>query len=555
MNYPDDALSRAGHLLYRELPEEYRYRDAPPAAGELGDLEAYLHGFGHLLDLIRHTTEQAYADAFAEPADNGYEIQPWLIPYLAELVGAELQAPDPDARMEELNNSVGWSKSKGTLRNVDSVGDVVSGAETVVREGWRLTLATPRMNLPPFSVPAVAEDDDPLGRTPAPLGCPDLRKVDRAVEDPQGSNPLYRLRYNTRDGNGMPGPGKEVFWAPRARGGAPCFPGAYDDNSARTPDLRDPHLADVPGPHPRRAQIHLRPPDGFFEPDLRVVSFDKDDPDRLQFAAGDLRTRIRPRDILELAGLPDAPVPDRLIVELNYDLAIRKGNDVTFEDILFVTKPDMPAPIRLRVLNGGTLRLRRCAAQRVTIAKPPLESDIPLVATDSMFETLTGPAAAAQLVYCTVMGETDLMRLNASDCIFERLTDTIKCDENSCVRFSRLTPPLGSADCFFKEAPANTGIDPRFTHRWFKADDGTCALRLPAYGEAGYGVLDIRAPVEIAQGAEDEGEMGAYHHRYFAASFAALEKKLARYLPLGQEIALSYDPHLSLEPPELSDGS
>ena len=61
MNYPEDALSRAGHLLYRDLPEECRYRDAAPAEGELGDLEAYLHGFGHLLDLVRHTTEQAYA--------------------------------------------------------------------------------------------------------------------------------------------------------------------------------------------------------------------------------------------------------------------------------------------------------------------------------------------------------------------------------------------------------------------------------------------------------------------------------------------------------------
>ena len=88
----DDLKSRAGQLLYRELPEEYRYQDPAPE-GELGDLEAYLHGFGHLLDLVRGTTEQAYADAFAEPADNGREIQTWLIPYLAELVGAELRAP------------------------------------------------------------------------------------------------------------------------------------------------------------------------------------------------------------------------------------------------------------------------------------------------------------------------------------------------------------------------------------------------------------------------------------------------------------------------------
>ena len=139
MTIPNKALSRAGQILYRELPEEYRYRDNN-SEDEPGDLEAYLHGFGHFLDLIRATTEQAYADGFAEETETGHEIQPWLLPYLAELVGAELLAPDEARRREELNNSVLWSKSKGTLHNVDHVGDVISGSETVVREGWRLTL-------------------------------------------------------------------------------------------------------------------------------------------------------------------------------------------------------------------------------------------------------------------------------------------------------------------------------------------------------------------------------------------------------------------------------
>lgn len=97
MSIPEGILSRAGRILYRELPEEYRYRDTVPP-DDLADLEAYLHGFGDLLDLIRGTTEQAYNDAFAEPVDSERPIQPWLIPYLAELVGAELMAPDPAHR-------------------------------------------------------------------------------------------------------------------------------------------------------------------------------------------------------------------------------------------------------------------------------------------------------------------------------------------------------------------------------------------------------------------------------------------------------------------------
>ena len=192
MSLPDDALTRAGRNLWRELPEEYRYRDRSPVEGEPGDLELYLHGFGHLLDLIRATTEQAHADSFAEGIDGGRSIQPWLLPYLAELVGAELLAPDPDRRREELNNSVLWSKSKGTLRNVDHVGDVISGAETVVREGWRHTLTCPRPGLPPFSTPLMA------GEAPLALGCPDFRVTDRPVRDAEGSNPLYRLRFPGR---------------------------------------------------------------------------------------------------------------------------------------------------------------------------------------------------------------------------------------------------------------------------------------------------------------------------------------------------------------------
>ena len=56
MTIPSKALSRAGQILYRELPEEYRYRDNN-SEDEPGDLEAYLHGFG--------------AFARPDPRDNG----------------------------------------------------------------------------------------------------------------------------------------------------------------------------------------------------------------------------------------------------------------------------------------------------------------------------------------------------------------------------------------------------------------------------------------------------------------------------------------------------
>ena len=63
-----DLRTVAGLLLYRHLPEEHRYRDNPSNT-EMGDLEAYLHGFGFMLDRGRATLEQLYADSFADPVD------------------------------------------------------------------------------------------------------------------------------------------------------------------------------------------------------------------------------------------------------------------------------------------------------------------------------------------------------------------------------------------------------------------------------------------------------------------------------------------------------
>jgi hypothetical protein len=205
----DPLGTRSGRLLFRQLPEEYRFLDLS-SGEEAGDLEAYLYGFGHLLDLIRGTTEQAYADAFAEPTDLGSggaegqrEIQIWLLPYLAELIGAELLSPDPEQRRKELAETVGWYKTKGTLRNSDSIADVVSGTETVTVEGWRRVAITPRLGLPPFTGPVSARGDgDPLGPPSLPLGTPDLRWTDRAIADPDGANPLFRLVLPRRDGDG-----------------------------------------------------------------------------------------------------------------------------------------------------------------------------------------------------------------------------------------------------------------------------------------------------------------------------------------------------------------
>lgn len=551
MSTIDDLKTKAGLLLYRQLPEEYRYLDVRQA-GELGDLEAYLHGFGHLLDLIRGTTEQAYADAFAEAADmpvdeagNQREIQTWLLPYLAELVGAELLAPDPGRRAEELNNAVGWFKTKGTLQNIDSVADVVSGAETVLVEGWRRVLLTPRLDLPPFTGPKPdIWVDDPLGQPVIPLGTPDLRVTNRAVIDPDGVNPLYRLVMADRNADGTKAEPVITFWKPRARHGVPCFAGAFDDTSLRTPDLRNPDYPDV-GPHPRRSLIHIQPPYGFFERKLREVTVPAgDNPFNFDLDNTDQKQIYGPAQILLAVGDPAdgddnllSPAPDKIVI--NGDVTIPADLLITFENLLFNGTVSVTADN----LHENRLTLSKCAIAKLSLALP---GDNPMVvAHDCLFGEIISASGFAQLVHCTVLGETHLERLQASDCVFAGDLVDVKCGgEKTCLRYSRLPDLAVLAGCLSEKSPTNTTDAANFIRLHFQ-DGAECVLRPARFGEPGCGVLDLTASQAVRRGAEDDGEMGAYHHLYHNAQLRAVKLKLRDFLPMGQEIAIRYDPRMA----------
>lgn len=552
----DDIKTRAGRLLYRQLPEEYRFLDRR-GDDEPGDLEAYLHGFGHLLDLIRGTTEQAYADAFADEIDfpnqnneQNREIQTWLLPYLADLVGAELLAPDPERRADELSNAVGWFKTKGTLRNADSIADIVSGAETVTVEGWRRVLLTPRMKLPPFTTPASTRGDgDPLGAPTLPLGTPDLRKTNRAISDSGGANPLYRLSYPKRDANGIKAEPQLLFWKPRAIDGAPCFPGSFDDTAVRTPDLRNPANPSV-GPHPRRVMLHVRPPFGFFEPGLREVilpagpnplGFDLSDSGRFQ--------QFGPEEVLKALGDPvDAdgdlltPAPDKIVIRGN--LTIPPSALLSFKNLLFRGRIEVVS----NPAHQTRLRLSRSAVERLRIGLP---GEAPSVqADDCLIGDIVSQSGFARLVHCTVMGETHLERLWASDCIFVGALIDVKCGgPQTCIRFSRIPDRTALAGCDLKHNSNIVTDDPNFVRLYFNdGDPEGCRLRPPAFGEPGCGVLDTTTSKRIAAGAENGGEMGAYNHLFHCAQMAAVARKLGDFLPLGQEVSIRYDPHLSRRP-------
>ncbi|MEP3346271.1 MAG: hypothetical protein ABJN34_00130 [Litoreibacter sp.] len=534
----DPLRSRAGRILYHELPEEYRYRDNGDGT-DFGDLEALLHGFGHLLDQIRATTEQAHADSFAEPLDDGRSIQPWVVPYLAELLGAELTAPDPVARAQELNRSISWYKSKGTLASIDDIGDVVARTETVAKEGWRMTAQTPRMDLPPFTQrPDVSQG--------ANIVTPDFRKSSRAVVDEDGSNPLFHLapsRHQTDEAG--------LYWRVSAPNGVPCFPRAYDDNTARTPDLRDPERTRRIGPHPRRTLIHVRPPQGIFHEGLPEVKLTQA---RFNALLKEHKDVLRASDLLgeEIPG--DGITGPAVIANVPAKLNL-PNRAITLQGIRF------KGPKGAANLSGAantSVTFLDCAVHKLSLpAKTKLKAPS-VLAEHSVFEEIFAPARYAQMTYCTVMGSTELTRIDASDCLFGTLSDTLICGDKqapqSCLRFSRFAPrDLGDAKerrCLDAKGSSNTTALPQFIDRWHKQKDG-CIKRISTYGEAGYAVLDTDTPSSITAGAEDEGEIGVGHNLHHAASLRALRDKLEQFLPLGQEIAIFYDPMLALSPPIL----
>ena len=75
----------------------------------------------------------------------------------------------------------------------------------------------------------------------------------------------------------------------------------------------------------------------------------------------------------------------------------------------------------------------------------------------------------------------------------------------------------------------------------------------PAFFEAAFGarhsgVLAPASHASILAGAEDEGELGAFHHARHAAIRTAILTKLADFLPVGLEAVLVPDARLT-EPP------
>jgi len=151
-----------------------------------------------------------------------------------------------------------------------------------------------------------------------------------------------------------------------------------------------------------------------------------------------------------------------------------------------------------------------------------------------------GPGAALTAAASTVIGKIHAREFGTvSNCILlARLEspDTWKAPvwaerkQTGCVRFSFL--PFDAIAprryrCQPDSADSARRLAPRFT-----------TLR---YGQPAYGQLALSTPEEIWRGADDESEMGAFHHLYAPQRDRNLRIRLREYLRVGLEAGLIYE--------------
>lgn len=526
--------SPLGQELFENLPEVYRTRDNPERVEGVvireGDLALYLDACGHLLDLIAATLNQRLKDTTPD------ECQPWLLPYFASLVGGRLRSTDEEGRRGEVANAIAWRQAKGTLACVDAMAQTVASTAAEVQEGWKRVVLTARIGEPVLSAVAYGcSADIPLRMPDAdvdmlaaathpglPMGTVDFRRPSRAVQTAR-ANPAARP-LNVA--------GTAVWWRTANAHGNPCSPGGFDDHSARTVDLRSPAWS-TGHYHPKRLLLFLPPPRGMYFAGQQTLAW-------TDLHAPHSRALIRiladPATV-RYQGLTDGPL------RITGAVALDDGKTHIFENLAF-TGPVTLASGAVAARNSGFVQLSASAA----------DTDAPVAdLSDVLLGSLLVPNGLARLSGCTVLADLTARRLQATDCI---LPDSLVLSgagalKPSCLRFSRIpdlppsTPPL-------VEVHRCTLAPPVYLETASCAG-GVMLPGLPGVPLPNLGILHAAVSGDIATGAEDGGEMGAYHAANHRGRIAAVLAKLEEFLPVGMEAAVIVDWRMTLVPPELKE--
>jgi len=200
---------------------------------------------------------------------------------------------------------------------------------------------------------------------------------------------------------------------------------------------------------------------------------------------------------------------------------------------LYVLQPDVLVEIDRCVL--GAVRAVEGARVRITnsIVDASGAGELAYGAPEG-----EGPGAPLEVENSTIIGRVNTVSLEASNTIFmaERAGSLMPVraarTQKGCVRFSYV-PPGSQVPRRYQCQPAPAA-----------ADDARLRVRPVftslTYGEPAYCQLSARCPEEIRRGADDESEMGAFHHLYQPQREANLRAGLDEYLRFGLEAGIFY---------------
>lgn len=206
--------------------------------------------------------------------------------------------------------------------------------------------------------------------------------------------------------------------------------------------------------------------------------------------------------------------------------------------------PNCAPPVELIVNSAGTeLEITHSITGKLCVSKEAvLEIHNSIIDAADYVETAIGglandkPGGKLSITNSTVIGkvQTRLMEL-ASNTIFWAVTPVVGDPpvvqslrlQEGCVRFSYF-PERSSLPRPFRCQPQLSG-DPLRVVPSFRSLD---------YGKAGYCQLTPFCAKEIAEGADDEAEMGAFHDQYQSQKISNLQTRLDEYMRFGMKAGI-----------------
>ncbi|HHL31584.1 MAG TPA: hypothetical protein ENJ41_03290 [Oceanospirillales bacterium] len=549
-------IDKHANLLYQILPSVYRERD------ENGDLEKYLKGTGELLDQVHQTLIQRYADIFPD-SDQSFNVdsQSWILPYIAALFDTKTVAPDTIGQREEIANTIAWRKAKGTIKVVEQIAESIGQMEVVVHEGFKRVATTPIIGrkLLPAEAYGYENTDDysnafeqyqqskspdlaPMwARHPAlKAGTVDLRCQGGAVATTSDNlaaitsivaSTSHTWRQSSLHGSQSCHPGHSIL--PMSGRETDWIPGYFDDPSVRTVDFRNPNWRQGQI-HPRRILLFAATHGGFFNHYTDIKKFNW---------KADLLTDAT---FLEVASVSQS---ENIITIKNRSLNSKNFEKIAIQKIVKLQQDVDGQPLVWRFegfifihtleVESGRLELDRCALFMAKIQTENTQEPV-LNASNCLINKIQVAKGLVQLQYCTVLKTTLAAKLNASDSIFNGLIGKSQDDQTTpgtgCVRYSSILPKQQAGDIQYFKAPKLKAV---FYSDQFNPHPVGC------------GVLHPATPIEIANGAADGSEMGAYHHLHLLARQQAILKKLIDFMPTGMQAVIIPDGSLNQLPDEI----